>query len=135
MKRFHKVFGTEGEQKALWYLRKKGYVPVTKNFATVRGEIDLVMLDGEELVFVEVKTMTEKARELFGAPAEKVTQKKREHLTRAAQIFLNEHRQLAAERYVRFDVLEVTFYQKSIAFHHIKNAFEAESGFHNKKLF
>ena len=49
--------GSYGENLARKFLEKKGFKLIEKNFKTPRwGEIDLVMRDGETLVFVEVKT-------------------------------------------------------------------------------
>lgn len=48
--------GRSGEQAALRYLQEKGYVLVQSNFRTRRGEADLILTDGDTLVFCEVKT-------------------------------------------------------------------------------
>lgn len=45
---------SQAEQIALEYLVEKGLVLQTRNFGTRRGEIDLIMNDGDYLVFVEV---------------------------------------------------------------------------------
>lgn len=47
--------GAEAEDRAANYLLAKGYTLVTRRFACRDGEIDLVALDGETLVFVEVR--------------------------------------------------------------------------------
>lgn len=135
MKRFHKFLGKEGERHAENYLRRLGYLFVCRNYSCKRGEIDLVFLDGEDLVFAEVKTMSEKTEAFYGAPGEKVTRQKQEHLTLAAAHFLAKHPKLSAEHYPRFDVLEVTFRASGPVVFHTKNAFEARCGFVRKKLF
>ena len=50
--------GVRGETYAYWYLRRKGYVMVARNytFPGMKGEIDMVGYDGAVLAFVEVKT-------------------------------------------------------------------------------
>lgn len=48
--------GQIGERLATTYLRDKGYALIERNYRSDRGEIDIVMTDYNELVFVEVKT-------------------------------------------------------------------------------
>lgn len=47
--------GASAEDQAAEYLLGLGYTIVTRRFKSSRGEIDIVALDGETLVFVEVK--------------------------------------------------------------------------------
>jgi putative endonuclease len=56
MEQTKKQFGTWGENVAAWWLLKLGYAILTKNFRTERGEIDLVVRQGDTLSFIEVKT-------------------------------------------------------------------------------
>ena len=51
-------FGRDGETAAEKYLEGKGYHFLTRNFKRTHGEIDLIMEDGETLVFIEVKSST-----------------------------------------------------------------------------
>lgn len=134
MKRFHKLLGREGEKIAERYLNAHGLVTVRRNFTCRHAELDLVMLDGGDLVFAEVKTMTEISRREFGDPAEKVDRKKRERITLAAAEFLSRFPHLAAEGYPRFDVVEVTLRTDGATVRHTKHAFEATSGFYKRKL-
>jgi len=66
------------------------------------GELDIVALDGEVLVFVEVKTRTD---EELGSPFEAVTRAKRRKLARAASAYIMEME--AGDRDCRFDVVGV----------------------------
>ena len=52
--------GVRGETYAYWYLRRKGYVFVARNYMSrgAKGEIDLIGYDGKTLAFVEVRTRT-----------------------------------------------------------------------------
>jgi len=76
--------GREAEDRAADYLIAKGYTIVTRRYQTRRGEIDLVALDGEEIVFVEVKL-----RQTPGyRPEEAVGEKKHAALIAAAQTYL-----------------------------------------------
>jgi putative endonuclease len=56
----HLSTGRRGEADAYFYLRRRGYVMVARDFRTARhyGEIDLIGWDGEVLCFIEVKTRT-----------------------------------------------------------------------------
>ncbi|MEZ5162941.1 MAG: YraN family protein [Fimbriimonadaceae bacterium] len=61
--------GKEAEDRAANYLLGLGYTLVTRRFKSSRGEIDLIALDGDTLVFVEVKYRTrghERAAEAVG---------------------------------------------------------------------
>lgn len=95
--------GDAFEQRAQKHLSRAGLKPVAHNYSTRFGELDLVMRDGEALVFVEVRYRHD-AR--FGGAAASVTASKRERLIRAASGFLAAHPQLA-DCVCRFDV--VTF--------------------------
>ena len=56
----HLIIGRRGEEEAYFYLRRRGYVMVARNFRTARhpGEIDLIGWDKDVLCFIEVKTRT-----------------------------------------------------------------------------
>ena len=115
-------FGRRGEAAAADYLRGLGYriVEIGRRFRF--GELDLVAVDGETIVFVEVKTRTSDAR---GTPAAAVDRGKRERLTRAALAYLKSRRLL--DRRTRFDVVAVVWPNESSppAIEHFRGAFEA----------
>ena len=98
--------GVRGETYAYWYLRRRGYVFVAKNYTPrgIKGELDLVGYDGNTLAFVEVRTRTVR-EDAAALPELSVTQEKQRVVERTAQRFL-------AERHVeecpcRFDVLAI----------------------------
>jgi len=95
--------GRWGEKRAEQLLRRKGLKTLVRNFACQRGELDLVMADGDgTLVFVEVKT---RADEGF-APAEAaITAGKRLRMIRAMRYFLACHD--FQDRPCRFDVVTI----------------------------
>jgi putative endonuclease len=95
------LVGREGEAVAAIYLEARGYRLVARNLRFRTGEIDLVMLDGGVLVFVEVKTRTNPE---YGSAAEAVTPRKQQQLIRLAKIYLAG---LSEERSCRFDVVTV----------------------------
>lgn len=79
-----KSAGDKGEDFAASHLQQKGYKILHRNFRSKFGEIDIIALDGNTLVFVEVKTRWSKA---YGYPEESVTSRKIRHLIKAAQYF------------------------------------------------
>lgn len=95
-------FGLRGERIAERYLRKAGLKILARRFDTPVGELDLVFLDGQTIVFVEVKTQRD--RKLLD-PYERVTIPKQRKLTSAARWFLKARR--FADRPCRFDVISV----------------------------
>jgi len=80
--------GKWGEGIALEFLIGNGYLLVEKNFRSPDGEIDLIVMKGSELVFVEVKTR--RTRD-FGSPEEAVDDEKLEHLEGAAGWYIQQH--------------------------------------------
>lgn len=110
--------GRGGETLAKEFLEAKGYQTLRQNYRSGPREIDLIMKDGETLVFVEVKA---RAKTRYGTPAEFVTTGKQRLLTLAAEQFLIEENLLDSP--ARFDVAEV--YLSSGDIHHIENAFDA----------
>ncbi|MDP3999999.1 MAG: YraN family protein [bacterium] len=95
-------YGSAGERRARDYLLGQGFALVAANYHTRYGEIDLVMRDGGELVFVEVKTRRGGAA---GHPAEAVNAAKLRHTVRAAGFFRREH---ATRTPWRIDVVAIT---------------------------
>ena len=75
--------GTAAEDLALRYLEARGLSLVTRNFRCRTGELDLIMRDGEHLVFVEVRS---RRSTRYGTPAESVTRTKQQRLLRAAAL-------------------------------------------------
>ncbi len=97
-----KLLGDWGESRARQHLETIGYVFIEKNFRVPEGEIDLVMQDGDIVVFVEVKT---RASDKFGAPEDSVSKVKRQRLQRAAWAFLQKQEKLDASW--RIDVVAI----------------------------
>jgi len=95
--------GGYGEARAARYLtEQQGMVLLDRNWRCELGELDLVLRDGEVLVFCEVKTRTD-AR--FGAPLEAVTARKLARIRRLAARWIEEHDLRAA--HVRLDLLGI----------------------------
>ena len=117
-KRLNKTVGKSGERLAEEYLRKKGYRFVERNYTTEIGEIDLILTDGNCLVFVEVKA---RASEELGRPAEAVDHRKQRKISRVAGEYIKRNMYFGAA--VRFDVVEVFTSDGHIE--HIENAFDS----------
>ena len=94
--------GGAAEQLALDYLTSQGLKLVERNFRARSGEIDLILRDARELVFVEVRARSSIA---FGGAAASVTQAKQQRIRRAAQVYLQSRFGQRAWPALRFDVL------------------------------
>jgi putative endonuclease len=94
--------GAYGERVAARHLSELGLVVLDRNWRCAAGEVDLVLRDGDDVVFCEVKTRRGTA---FGAPSEAVTPEKVHRLRRLAGLWLAQAR--VRPREIRFDVVEV----------------------------
>lgn len=113
------VSGKRGEDAAQRYLRRRGYTVVARNYRTRSGtaEADIVAWDGDQLVFVEVKSVHDALRR---APEERVNAQKRQHIVRAAREYTR--RADVAPEKVRFDVIAVVL-EKQPQITHYRAAF------------
>lgn len=124
---FRRVFpprnlGQRGEAAAARYLLFRGYRILARGNRLRPGELDLVAMDRNTVVFVEVKT---RRTQDAGHPSEAVDAVKQRRLTRLAVTYLKRHGLL--ESPARFDVIAITWppgkwFPK---IEHIKNAFDA----------
>ena len=96
------ALGAYGERVAARHLTEEGLVVLDRNWRCDAGEIDLVLRDGDVLVFCEVKTRTGTA---YGHPLEAVDPVKTERLVRLAGRWMGDRGVAAAE--VRFDMVGV----------------------------
>ena len=95
-----KILGVYGENLASEYLKKKGWHLIGKNIKLFCGEIDLLFLDGSNLVIVEVKTKSDLS---FGQASEMITPKKKKKLLQLAKTLW----QKFPQRTVRIDVIAI----------------------------
>ncbi len=93
--------GTAAEELALHYLEARGLQLIMRNFRCRGGELDLILRDGEQVVFVEVRS---RRSSQFGTPAESVTRNKQQKLLRAAALYLQRQR---LDLPCRFDVVAI----------------------------
>ncbi len=119
---YHNDFGTLGEDIAVDYLRRKGYVLLERNWRSGHREIDIVARQGDTIVFVEVKA---RANVSYGRPEDAVTRRKMHLLVVAADAYL---RLNAIDWEVRFDVITVTGTPQNPNVKHYEHAFRPGIG-------
>lgn len=116
-----RTLGKDFERLAKNWLTERGLQLVETNYSCRSGEIDLIMLDGSTLVFVEVR-YRQNAR--YGSAAESVGQVKQSRLIKAAQFYLLMHEQYA-QAALRFDVVALSGPAETPTVNWIENAFSA----------
>ncbi len=99
----NRAVGEYGERLACRYLTDRGLTVVDRNWRCRDGEIDVVALDGEQVVVVEVKTRTGLG---FGHPVEAVLPRKVARLRRLAVAWVRAHPEHRG-RSLRVDVIGV----------------------------
>jgi putative endonuclease len=116
---WNRLLGDRGEREAALYLRRHGLRVLRRGYRTDHGEIDLIALDGDVVVFVEVKARRQ------GTPAEAVTPEKQRRLTLAGLHFLKKFGLL--DQRSRFDVVAIVWPEDRSPprIEHIRDAFEA----------
>ena len=83
------ALGARGEAYAARYLRKRGYKLIVRNRRERKGEIDLIVMDKEHLVFVEVRT---RSSEDFMTPEASIRAEKRETVRKTVRRLIRKHR-------------------------------------------
>jgi putative endonuclease len=113
--------GRRGEDEAARYLASLGYRIVGRRERVLRGDIDIVALDGRTVVFVEVRSRSDTAH---GHPAETVGFAKQRRIADLANAYIRRHR--LEDCSVRIDVVAVTFAAgaKPVV-EHYQNAFDS----------
>ncbi len=109
--------GKKGESIAKSYLVDKGYNILSTNYRNKIGEIDIIAMYKDILVFVEVKTRTSLN---YGYPYEAVNRKKQEKIIYCSYAYLKQNQ---LENYqTRYDIIEV-YMSENTKINHIDNAF------------
>jgi|SRR5947209_3798460 len=118
---FRRWFGDRSERAAAKFLRKLGYRILARNVSLTVGELDIVALDRDTLLFVEVRSTQGESVERTTLSVDTVKQRK---LTAAALAFLSQHHLL--DRPARFDVVIISWPANRREPHvvHYPNAFE-----------
>ncbi len=106
-----------GEDSACRFLEKLNYKIIDRNFRVGYGEIDIVAVHDNTLVFVEVKT---RSSDKFGTPFEAITPWKLKPLIRTAQFYKQTHKNLPEE--MRIDAIGVKVLGSEVTdIEHIQN--------------
>ena len=114
-------FGQTGEQMAARFLTDLGYIILEHNYRRGHLEIDLIALDGDELVIVEVKS---RAYDNILQPEEAVDHKKRQALIRLANEYVKSYNR---KENVRFDIVSIVSNTNGTEIRHLKNAYNVMS--------
>jgi len=115
--------GRRGEDEAARHLQSLGYRILGRRERVLRGDIDIVALDGRTVVFVEVRSRSDTSH---GHPAETVGPTKQRRIAELAAAYIRRHR--LQDQSVRIDVVAVTFRAEPRArpvVEHYQNAFES----------
>ena len=113
-----KIIGNEGEKRAAAYLESKGFSIIERNWRTNRGELDIIAVKNDILVFVEVKTLPNGTLDMI---QRELNYQKRERIIKTSKRFLLKHREYN-NSYVRFDVIVIDMPGLEPVYH-IENAF------------
>ena len=114
-------FGNVQETAAVRFLQARGLTLLRRNYQCKLGEIDLIMRDGKQLVFTEVRY---RRNCRYGSPLETVNPAKQRKLILCARHYLQRH-PLPADGQCRFDVLGITAARdgQPADYQWVKNAF------------
>jgi putative endonuclease len=110
--------GRKGEEIACAYLAKKGFQIKERNWRYKNGEIDIIAIDGKEMVIVEVKT---RSAIIYEEPRDSISDKKIRFLVNAAEEYIFE-----TDYYgdTRFDIVSIKWYgEGKYEIEHIPEAF------------
>lgn len=113
--------GVLAEQQACDYLLQQGLHLQTRNYRCLTGEIDLIMLDRTQVVFVEVRSRKSFA---YGHPFETITWQKQQKIIKTARYYLatqGKYDKISS----RFDVVAVSYQNQQPQIEWVKNAFYA----------
>lgn len=111
--------GQLAESCALAFLQKKDLLLIERNAQYKVGELDIIMRDGDTLVFVEVR---QRKSNLFGGAAQSIDRRKMKKCALAAQCWLKQNSQFARMP-CRFDAVLLTGSENNWAIDWIQNAF------------
>lgn len=117
-KRAHLTLGALGEDLAVNALTEKGYRVVARNHKIYGHEIDVIAKDGETLVFVEVKTRSNRD---YGKPLESIGYTRVKRLRKAAELYLAKEKIKGVS--VRFDAVSVEMIGGKTVVEVVRNAF------------
>lgn len=115
--------GKRVEQRASAFLQTKGLKLLTQNYRCPFGEIDLIMRDADEIVFVEVRLRNNAN---YGSAIETVDRQKQKKMIKTATHFLYQKKWLD-EVNCRFDVIGISYTEPKASIEWIRDAFSADN--------
>lgn len=110
--------GKAGEDLAVEFLKSLGYKIIHRNYYSQYGEIDIIALDNDLLVFLEVKTRTSNLSSALSS----VSYAKQLKLSQTASFFLSQNHQYE-DHFTRFDLVVILKKPDSTKIQHYKDAF------------
>jgi len=113
----HNDTGKEGEQLAVEYLAAKAFKILERNWRFKKSEIDIIAIDGNEIVFVEVKTRHEN---FLVEPELTVSKKQQRSIINAANQYIISH---GIDMEARFDIISIVISSEGENVKHLENAF------------
>lgn len=114
--------GSRGEALAASFIEREGYRILERGYRTRYGEVDIIAVDGETIVFVEVKM---RRGILFGSPGEAIDGRKQRQIARTARHYIASRG--CEDAVFRFDsVLIAPLKNGTLSFELIKDAFRAD---------
>jgi putative endonuclease len=116
-------FGKKSEFIAVKHLKKHGYRILEQNYRNKLGEIDIIAMENDTIVFVEVKA---RRSDHFGNPKYAVTPKKQQKISMVALSYLKNTSSKAEK--ARFDVVAISSEKETPQIEIVKNAFELAYG-------
>jgi len=109
--------GIRGENAAALYMEKSGFVLLERNYRRTGCEVDIIAMEGDVLVFTEVKA---RSSTFGGYGREAVDYRKQQRIIKGALYYIVEHK--IEDKCGRFDVAEVDLNTGRVEY--IRNAFE-----------
>lgn len=101
-KMHNKQLGLRGEDAAVSFLERRGFVILERNWKCFAGEADIIALDDEAIHFIEVKTRMGEGK---GFPVEAVDARKRQRYEQIAELYLNTYD--GCETGITFDIISI----------------------------
>lgn len=95
--------GQKGEDRASAFLKSRGFSLLERNFRSPMGEIDIIALKDDTLVFVEVRTRHSLSK---GTPAQSITIYKKRRIVKTAQFYIKCNMQYS-QMSMRFDFIGI----------------------------
>ncbi len=113
--------GANAEEQACRFLLQQGLQLIARNYHCRQGEIDLIMQDADNLVFIEVRY---RRQSRYGSGLESVNRRKQQRIAHCAAYYLHRHPR-AGNLAARFDVVALSPDTEGLCIEWIRNAFEA----------